>query len=357
MKQSQQQYPKKKNPTRRNKKKNLINRVAKAVEAIHLNPRPRKMNGKRAVYTNQVLANKRFAKSEVTSMINFKSAAVKKHLRDLMSPFNAKDARLPSFYENYSSAVKIKSSFTLVTNAGGFLTITIDPDYLPSTTQSTYMYNNDVSLNGVTATTTTWKNLPLNCQPVAPTGTFSKYRLVSAGLKATVKLSSNNIVGTAYSCIAYENIAIGIANAASQNNPNYDQYNNYSTMENGNSGNKFDITGEHTSVSLIWLPVDNLSATFLAIGGEIDDQLGNEAGAYQKWVMGFSGLPATTNIMFDICLNWEVIPTGANQAWVGGSNEYAPTIEQHSDVMSVLKKSGNYSESYMNTVHQGLHDN
>jgi len=271
-------------------------------------------------------------------MVQYKQVTNLKHLQDLLDPWNAKEARLPSPYEIYSKTAKVKSSFIVSTNALGCLLMAIDPDYLTAAgVTTTYVYNTNALLNGTTITPTTWTGTALGAQPVPPTLIFSKYRLVSASVIATIKLPALTIVGNAFSCIAYDNVApTGTGNTLVPQ-IGLDQYQNFQNIENGPGGCKIDITAAITKLSLNWLPVDPLSMVFLAPNGEIDDQNAVEAGAYQKLILGFSGLPATTNILFDVVLNWEMMNLGSSNAWLGGSSQNAPTLAQHEEVLNFAK--------------------
>lgn len=312
----------------------------------------RKRNGKNKTILNQVdkvkkqinrLAKQRVGKSgRLGSALIFKGdqPSLRRHMMNILDPWEAKNAKLPNSYEIYSRASKVKSSFTLLANAGGNLLAAFDPDYLSSTgVSTTFMYNNSSGLNGTAINTFTWNSVVAGGQPVCPTATFTKARLVSAGIVATVKLSALNIVGTAFTCIAYENsnlVTSGlIANTAG--NADMDNYQNFTNIENGPGGKKFDITDHCPSVNLIWKPVDPLSLTFLAPGGEIMDNVGKEAGAYQKFIIAFSGLAASAPILFDVVENWELVTYGSATAWVGGTLSGVPSNDIHSNTLDLGK--------------------
>jgi len=327
-----------------------VNRVAKKVEKKIEKKVAKKIKAKQnttlSKRNNNIKATDRTIPRGMGSSLLFSSDKIKlaQHVKNLIDPWNARDAKLPNAYENYSRASKVKTSFTLSINtptsgSNGCLLIAIDPDYLTPTTSTTttYYYNSNPALNGSTITPGTWNTVPVGAQPQAPANSFTKARLVSGGIVVTVKQSELNLVGTVYACLAYENITPATAGGASLGNATYDQYQNFQNIENGCGGIKRDIGKQGDSVCIIWKPVDPLSLTFLGLTGEIDDSSGQEAGAYQKWVVGLTGFVPGTPVLVDVVLNWELMTQGQATAWYGGTSKDSVNMIEHQSALDLTK--------------------
>lgn len=327
-----------------------INRVAKKVEKKIEKKVSKKIKNKYSSTlgkrNNRIKATDMTIPKGMGSSLLFSSNKnrIAEHVRNLIDPWNARDAKLPNAYENYSRSSKIKTSFTLpistpMSGTNGCLLIVIDPDYLTPTTSTTttYYYNNNQNLNGSAITPTSWSTVPVGAQPQAPANSFTKARLVSAGLTVTVKQSELNLVGTVYACLAYENVTPALASGTLLGNATYDQYQNFQNIENGCGGIKRDIGKQGDSVCIIWKPVDPLSLTFLGLTGEINDTSGQEAGAFQKWVVGLSGFTPGTPVLVDVVLNWELMTQGQATAWYGGTSKDSVNLTEHQQALDFTK--------------------
>jgi hypothetical protein len=274
-----------------------------------------------------------------------------KYCSDLLDPWNAQDARLPSTINIFSNCAKVKSDFQLVTNVSGALFAYFDPDFCASavgTSQTSFLFFNQQYSSGsvaytgnVVVTAATYSTGPGGSVPVPPASTVFKTRLVSAAIKVTPKISALNTVGTIFACFDYGDYApLNINQTNDSANATQQEYTNFTNILNGNGGKKYDIGigGDlATSVYMTWYPVDPLSAVFIDSGDYIVDNNLDEAGGDPKFVLGFQGFPASSNIDVQIVWNIEYLANPIAKPWLGMGGQGVSKL-QSLQAESVLAK-------------------
>jgi len=248
---------------------------------------------------------------------------------NLMDPWNARDARLPARIDTYSKTAKPKTTFKINTNTAGNLMVYFDPDYVanPSSLSTAFFYCNNSALDGATAippTALDFNTGPVSSVPLPPASIVYKYRLVSAGIKATPKLSALNNVGTVIKCVDYGDYAPmtpGLMNVATSTS--VATYTVFQNALQGTGGKKFDLIGESVSVCSIWFPADPAQSIYIDAGDFLVDNVGHEAGGSPKLVMCFEALNggALTSIEFEIVWNIEYLAPPQTQPWLGAGGQ------------------------------------
>jgi len=266
----------------------------------------------------------------------------KLHYRNLRDPWGAVDARWYRENAGATRTAKPITSFKLLTNPTGNFVLLFDPDFCSGTgTQTTaFLYCNDVTLTGATQLSgAVFQSGPPASSPVPPASTVLRTRLVSAGIKATVKLSALNNVGTILTCDDYgdlipSNTNLSIALGAVGNLGLYTQFQN---VLQGNNGRKIDIIGEVAEVCWTWYPMDPTAEIFNDLGQDVGEtgSTSNSSGCSPKAVIAFEALNngAQTTIEFEIVWNFEYVSNPIATPWIGsggkgiGQSEHIKVID------------------------------
>jgi hypothetical protein len=327
------------------------------VEGININ-----INNKRTKAQQLLAAKKKFAQARSSKMkvkrpkdsnmkmySGFWNAQRYQLFQNLIDPWNARDARLPRMINTYSNVAHVRQDFTLQTNALGNLLVYFDSDFVTTATLGTtsFLYNNDVTLTGGTNITTAVNKAGPTASAVFPPGSVcNKYRLVCAAIKATVKLSELNIVGTVQTCYDYGDYDPQVCSATTLATTIFPAvYGNFANVLNGNGGCKQDITGNRGSVYMNWFPVDPLAEVYITPAAQIEDDTATEAGGDPRFVMAFSALSngAVTTVDFEVVWNIEYLAQPTIKAWLG-DGAAGPSKYDHTAIMDIIN-SGNTSSS------------
>jgi len=283
------------------------------------------------------------------------------HIINLMDPWAANEARWFRDQLGKTHTAKPITSFKITSNSAGNLMVYFDPDFAnPSTgSYTSFVYNSDGTLSGsASLATATYTPGPIGSCVVPPGNTVLRLRLVSCGVKATVKLSELNMVGTVYTCYDYGDSIPAVAGGGEQAAANFGPSPQiYSLFQNciQNGGTKRDITAKDNSVIMTWFPMDPTAEVFLDPGASIAEN-GTDpvdsiptSGGSPKMVFCFEALGngTTTTVEFEIVWNFEYLSNPVATPWVGGaSNGIAKNVHENikSIVLQNMKTSYNEEE-------------
>lgn len=269
----------------------------------------------------------------------------KLHLRNILDPWNAVDARWYRENGGETRTAKPKTTFKINTNAGGNLLIYFDPDYASTNGANTnFAFCNDVTLTGSTQVVLPlYSTGPVASVAVPPATTVLRLRLVSAAIKATVKLSALNNVGTIFACDDYGDMAalpvniLGTVNPTSIG-PTMSTYSVFQQVLQGNSGRKVDIIGQVAEIYWTWYPMDPTAEIYTEIEKDVGEfPATGSAGGSPKCVIAFEALNNgnTTSIEFEIVWNYEYLAYPQAAPWIGRGNRGLGKTE-HTEIVDFL---------------------
>ena len=220
-----------------------------------------------------------------------------KYLLSLFNPFKHRHARIPSEIPTPSATFSIRSNINLTTNALGNVAFAYSLFFLANTgtTNTSFAVNNDATLTGLAASNFF---LGVNIGQVLPANLYSRYRLVSAGVKVTFTSSLLNSTGFATLGFdiggAAESANVGTALAGFQQ---------YGVFENIENSYYKDIKGLRNGdyIDTLWLLIDASAYDFKALS--TNQTYGNLIGY-------ISGAPASTVVArIDVIMNYEALVT------------------------------------------------
>lgn len=328
--------------SKRRKVTNLVNKLADMT-----------MNGKAKIAKRKPLKMRKMKTKNLRSNVQIANqnygSSVRAHYMNLLDPWNASEARLPRVFDTYTNTAKVHNAFNLQSNASGNLLIYFDADYVNANgnTNTTFFYNNDATLVGnAPLATSTYKSGAAASVPTPPATTVLKTRLVSAAIKATVKLSALNNVGTIYTCIDYGDYAVQAQSASGLAvSTNIQNYANFANILSSNGGKKIDIIGDVASIYMNWYPVDPFAEVFIDPGSELLDSNSSEVGGDPRFVMGFESLNngASTKVEFEIVWNIEYLANPIAKPWLGAGS-FGINSTDHTLILDGIK---NNSQSSM----------
>jgi hypothetical protein len=247
-----------------------------------------------------------------------------KYLTNLLNPWSAINAKLPQIGNQSSNTAKVKTYFTITSNATGFLVLYFNPRFVQQTgtTNTAFLFNNAATLDGVSLLSpTTWTGG--QAAPITPANTVLKWRLVSSGMKVVPKVSALNYVATAISCLDYADTTTVLAGSTLNPIPStINQYLVYNNTINGNGALKFDLSNPGQAIYYNWFPSDPLSDIYIDAGELIADNFGHEAGGSPKFVLSLQDLPPSSKVDVEIVWNIEYLANPVAKPWLG----YSPTM-------------------------------
>jgi hypothetical protein len=82
--------------------------------------------------------------------------------------------------------------------------------------------------------------------------------------------------------------------------------------------------------------MDPVAEIFMHLNDELQDDAGDEVGAFQKFVVGFSNLPSNQLIDIEMVWNFETLCNGATQQWISSSSKGAPTKQTHEKAKQLI---------------------
>ena len=270
----------------------------------------------------------------ILQVLEKKKSQTSKYLMNLLDPWNAVNAKLPQIGDSFSNTAKVKSYFNLTANAGGYLMLYFDPNYVASASSYTaFCYTNHSSLNGSTTLAGSyWYGGPTNSVPSPPSSTVLKTRLVSAGMKVVPKISNMNYVATALACLDYGDYGLlppGIT--LTTQNANVAQYTSFANIINGCGSQKYDLSNTGQSVYFNWYPVDPLSDIYIDVGNYMIDNATKDAGGSPRFVLGLQDLPANAPVDIEIVWNIEYLAAPTMKSWLG----YSPPGMSNSQFLQI----------------------
>lgn len=313
----------------------LNNQIRDRHKQIQIREFPSTIKSQRPVY-----ANKSFTTQQLL------------HYRNIMDPWGAKEARWYQDNAGVTRTAKPITTFKLTSNSLGNLLVMFDPDFCNTSAGglTNFFYVNDSTLTGLTQLNTAIYQTPgAGSAPLPPANTVSRIRLVSAGIKATVKLSELNMVGTAFVCDDYGDL-LGAATSSTTlpaaDVGNMPLYTVFANVIQGNNGYKRDISSIDNCVYWTWYPMDptaevfNDPATDVAEIGEGNSGVPSfsSAGSSPKMVIAFESLSngAATVVEFEIVWNFEYVGNPIAVPWIGGGGVGIPQLD-HIQVMDKIR--------------------
>lgn len=238
---------------------------------------------------------------------------------DLLDPWSAVNAKLPSIGETCTSTAHYKTYVNLTANASGNLCIYFDPDYINASagTYSTLFYCNNSALDGVTPVSGAGLWTTSVAAPTPPATTVLKYRLVSAGMKIVPKMSNLNYVATALCCLDYGDIVPTGALSACTPTSAQAAYTTFLNALNQVGGVKYDLAATGQAIYFNWYPTDPYSEIFIDPADYVVDNQNHEIGGSPKFVCCLQDLYASSKVDVEIVWNIEYLPTPTAKPWLG----------------------------------------
>lgn len=233
------------------------------------------------------------------------------YLSSLIEPFKYRnEVRIPSTIPIPTAAFSVTRNLPLITNASGNVAFAISPAFLNNTGSfSTCGINNSATLLG-NADDNFFLAVDLGQSP--PSQFYTRYRLVSAGVR--LLFTSSNLNSTGF-CTASVDFNTTAAQATGTAIAPYTRYGNFSNTENG----AFKQTSSVSNGSMLqinYIPVDSSSTDFVACGTPVNGFV----------ITGYiTGAPASTNVArMDVVFNYEAF---VNQTFT----DYIPTASSFSN--------------------------
>lgn len=230
---------------------------------------------------------------EITKAFNSITAMQEsKYILSLINPFQHRLTKIPSEFPIPTSSFSIRHNFNLTTNASGNVALAYSPFFLAvsGATNSSLAVNNDVSLTGSASSNFF---LGLAAGQVPPANFYSRYRLVSAGLKIT--FTSSELNSTGFCTVGIDFVDAGVTSVGIANTV-LAQYGDFSLIENTYfKDSKATRSGD--SLQLNYIPLDSSYLDFASPG------VGRTAFQFLAYVAGAQASTVVARV--DIVANYE----------------------------------------------------
>jgi len=199
---------------------------------------------------------------EVTAILHdTEKAAKSSYILSLTDPFRYnQQVRIPSLLPVPTATFSVQRNIQLTTNASGNLAFVLAPFYLTTTTETACAINNDVSLTG-TASSSFFLGQQLG--QVVPASMYTRYRLVSAGVKVLFTSSTLNSTGFCTMAVDFDQSRTAIPGFAISA---YAKYGTFNLIENCNYKQTIAVQNG-SSMQLNYIPTDTSMQDFWNIGG------------------------------------------------------------------------------------------
>lgn len=144
-----------------------------------------------------------------SNLRKFKDVQENVYLASLLDPFKNIDVRIPSSLPLPTTSFRLRSSYTCTTNALGNFAFVFNPYQLNSVGGSTgFLFNNNSSLSG-TATSAAFIGVDIG--QALPADFYTRYRLVTAGVRLVPTVSDLSSSGVFIGGVAYDDQEYSIA--------------------------------------------------------------------------------------------------------------------------------------------------
>lgn len=189
--------------------------------------------GKSLIYLRDKLLDRHINYNDLVKLAEtlnkYVSLRQSKYLISLARPFQHRSARIPSLISAPSATFSLRVMSPLTTNASGNVAFILNPWYLgpSSLTWSGFSVCNGAALDGVTSFN---GFLAVNIGQNLPADFYTRYRVVSAGLRIYVYPSSNNDNGMLSVSVTYDPVTVVAVGGAPAGSP---QFTVFSNTENG----------------------------------------------------------------------------------------------------------------------------
>ena len=235
------------------------------------------------------------------------------YINTLLYPETVSGKKIPTLFPIPSTTFQLHLiGPSILTNASGNLAWTWNPTFLQdssATTNSTFYVNNDVSLDGSSASNY-FKSYNIGYNQL-PANIYGSYRLVSASIIVTYIGRMDIVSGVLGSGIGINNSGVAAPTVPTTVDANSATFSNFLQIDNLFFKER---TQAANGVRSIFFATDDRYTNFLPVyngtGGNPGSTLSN------TYVSGFyfagyaQGLPAATiNLRFDFYLNYEAIVT------------------------------------------------
>jgi len=279
----------------KNKNKNIINKNAAYMRTTSSNP------ATLTTYLMRHMASFKSNQSQVQDNL--------KYISSIINPWDIVDAKRPSMCDVDTAMAHIRQTTIITANSLGNLFVFFDPQFISlNNANTTFTYCNAAGLTNLSpvilATLFT-----AGGTSTTPTGgvNMDRFRLNSAAIRASVKVSALNIVGSLV--VAHTNVNTAVnGTGATFTNGLYDQLTTSANLLLYKNAKKMDIGVGDYCFESNWHPGDPSDAIFVTPNYELVDSGNFEVGSAPKIVMMFYGLPANANVEFEFVWNFEYVP-------------------------------------------------
>lgn len=245
------------------------------------------------------------------TLSEYKNTNMDRYIHYLTEPEICINAKIPSHYPVPTSSVKLHNTYIGTTNSYGNFVIGGLPFYINDVgvPNSTFFYNSGINLDGTTPSN---YNVPINMGQTQPAGIYASYRLVSASLVCSPRLSPLNMSGTLSGGI-YQDVTITHTPVSPTNVIQGCQaYTVFSNIDNS-LYNQCALSKD--GLRLLYFPVDPVLESFSIVGASRPE--------FGFFIYG-QGLPANSScVRFDFYANFECGVTPSFSQWIPKSLSFA----------------------------------
>lgn len=326
------------NPSQPKKAKQATKRLKKATKRVN-------KRGKTFNQNNRMIQPSTFDALTLSSTSRGLKKSQMQHLMNILDPWNAVNAKLPQIGESYSNSAKIHN-YTTISTSGTSIWMYVDVNYVTrmESPVTTFSYLKTLTGSADPVASTYYYSGGISTVPAADPEIVDKYRVVSAAIRITPKLSLTNYTATAYSCVDYGDYPVNVPNTNGRidgqvGGPNqmsaitddFKRYFIFSNILSGNGGTLTHLSNMSQSIEYRWFPVDPLSDVYINPGDIIGGIAGVDIGGSPRFVCAFTDLPANTPIDVEFIWNVEYLPTGKAKPWLG----YSPSSVSSTEHLSL----------------------
>jgi len=228
------------------------------------------------------------------SIQKYVGARKSKYLMSLAEPFVNRTARIPTLLSPPSATFSIRSLVPLTTNTLGNVAFAFNPAFLSAATvpNTSFFINNNVALDGV-APAAFFLGVAIGQE--LPANFYTRFRLVSAGIKIYLYPSSNNDQGILTVSATFETItAIAVAGV----NAALTQFSAFSQIENGYYKKTTTVASREVQEH-VYIPIDESKWNYATVGTSVEGY---------GWLGYITGAAASTNVArVELIANYEAL--------------------------------------------------
>jgi hypothetical protein len=232
-------------------------------------------------------------KNTLDALEQLKKVGEHEYMNSLIHPESTKGAKLPSDMPIPSASFPLKQSFSVTTNSLGNATVVLNPYFLAGNTTQSTLFINNAATNTLTITDNNF--VATNFGQAIP-AVYNKYRLVSGSLIARYNGRLDIVQGNIGAAIIFDD-SVQPTNVGSTN-ANLAKYADYNLAQDSY------FQQEHYSlegVRTLYFPIDLSFHEY--------QTLGTSRNGFAMLIYINGAPPSVSSFKFDICLNFECLPS------------------------------------------------